>query len=51
MFNLLWDLAGNWQGNLAPSVALVTGNQYRSFTGLLVGNIRGLGYLLNAEDQ
>jgi hypothetical protein len=44
-------LAGNGQGNLAPSVALVAGNQYRSFNDILVGNMRGLGYLLNAEDQ
>jgi hypothetical protein len=44
-------LAGNGQGNLAPRVALITGNEYRNFSGILVGNIRGLGYLLNAEDQ
>jgi hypothetical protein len=44
-------VAGNGQANLAPRVALVAGNQYRSFNGIIGGNIRGLGYLLNAEDQ
>jgi hypothetical protein len=44
-------LAGNGQGDLAIRVTIIIGNQYRSFNGILVGKIRGLGYSLNAEDQ
>jgi hypothetical protein len=43
-------LAGNGQGDLAIRVTIITGNQYRSFKGILAGKIRGLGYPLNAED-